>query len=388
MKRVLVVAVGLILMAALVGGTLACALQAEEEALSVAELLDNPVYDTPVTIQGEVTLLGEFFCPCFVLVSGGETIQVWYGLMVEDDGTERPPVSVEGIENGDWVVITGALKQAGQHTSLNDFWAISIEKGEAQIVGGTPGSCGYVWDVERSGWHRPWDPDSFIRAEDKPEWDKFIPSPVALSVAELLHNPVYDIEVTIHGKVSLLGEVRCPCFELTSGGETVFVWYDLMLEDDGVQRPSVSVEGIQNGDWVIVAGELKPSEGQLPSRTFWASNIERSEPAEPEMVKVPAPIDDVDIRIAESWPPQYFLHVVSGLPNTCARFDSFSVAPRTGDSDTIQVEVVNLEPADGLIACAEVYGFVEHTIPLGSDFISGKRYIVVVNNVTQAFVAQ
>lgn len=189
-KRLALLTLGLLLIGGAVAGTVAWAdlganrNEIPKGVLSVAELLENPVYDTEVTIQGEVTLLGELFCPCFVLVSGGETIQVWYGLMVEDDGTEKPPVSVEGIENGDWVVITGEVKQAGQHTALNDFWATSIEKGEAPIVGGTPGSCGYVWDAERGGWHRPWDPDSFISAEDKPEWQKFIP------VVEEPHNDV------------------------------------------------------------------------------------------------------------------------------------------------------------------------------------------------------
>ena len=99
---------------------------------------------------------------------------------------------------------------------------------------------------------------------------------VTLSVSELLENPVYGREVNIYGNVSLLGELFCLCFELTSGGEKVSVWYDLMAEDDGTQRPSVSVEGIENGDWVIVTGELRPTDGQLPSTTFWASNIEKS----------------------------------------------------------------------------------------------------------------
>ena len=96
-----------------------------------------------------------------------------------------------------------------------------------------------------------------------------------LSVSELLENPVYDTEVKIYGKVSLLGELLCPCFELTSDGKKVEVWYDLMVEDDGTQRPPVSVEGIENGDWVIVTGELRSSTGTAPSTTFWASNIER-----------------------------------------------------------------------------------------------------------------
>jgi inhibitor of cysteine peptidase len=102
-----------------------------------------------------------------------------------------------------------------------------------------------------------------------------IEKPAAIpSVSELLANPAYGTEVKIYGKVSLLGELLCPCFDLTSGDKTLSVWYDLMVEDDGAQRPPVSVEGIENGDWVIVTGELRPGDGQLPSTTFWASNIE------------------------------------------------------------------------------------------------------------------
>lgn len=104
--------------------------QKPEGALSVAELLENPIYDTEVKIYGQVSLLGELFCPCFELASGGEKVLVSYGLMVEDDGTERPAVSVEGIQNGDQVIVTGELKTAGVHRSLNDFWASKIEKAE------------------------------------------------------------------------------------------------------------------------------------------------------------------------------------------------------------------------------------------------------------------
>ncbi len=98
--------------------------------LSVSELLENPVYDTEIRVHGQVSLLGELFCPCFELTSGGKKVQVWYDLMVEDDGTESPAVSVEGIQNGDQVVVTGELKTAGAHTSPNDFWASKIEKAQ------------------------------------------------------------------------------------------------------------------------------------------------------------------------------------------------------------------------------------------------------------------
>lgn len=103
-------------------------LEKPEGTLTVAELLENPVYDTEVKIYGTVSLLGELNCPCFELTSGGQKVLVWYRLMVEDGGTERPSVSVEGIENGDWVVVTGELKSEGEYRSLNDFWASKIEK--------------------------------------------------------------------------------------------------------------------------------------------------------------------------------------------------------------------------------------------------------------------
>ena len=99
-----------------------------EGTLSVSELLEKPVYDTEVKIYGKVSLLGELLCPCFELTSDGKKVEVWYDLMVEDDGTERLSVSVEGIENGDWVIVTGELKTEGIHRSLNDFWASNIEK--------------------------------------------------------------------------------------------------------------------------------------------------------------------------------------------------------------------------------------------------------------------
>ena len=96
--------------------------------LSVSELSDNPAYDTELKIYGEVSLLGELFSPSFELNSGGKKVQVWYALMVEDDGRQKSPVSIKGIDNGDMVIVTGELKTSGKYRSLNAFWASDIEK--------------------------------------------------------------------------------------------------------------------------------------------------------------------------------------------------------------------------------------------------------------------
>ena len=93
------------------------------------------------------------------------------------------------------------------------------------------------------------------------------------SAGSLLLQPVFDTQVKTYGRVSGLGEMSCPCFSVTSGGERLEVWYDLTA-----QEPA-KVPAIQNGDWVIVTGQLKPGVLGFGGRTFWASHIERlSEP--------------------------------------------------------------------------------------------------------------
>ena len=116
---------------ALIGLLLAgcTSLESPEGALSCCECLEDAEYDTEVRIFGEVSSLGELTSPSFLLSSGGGDILVWYDSMVGNDGTERPAVSVEGIKNGDRVIVTGELKgEGGTHYSKGDFWASSIEK--------------------------------------------------------------------------------------------------------------------------------------------------------------------------------------------------------------------------------------------------------------------
>jgi hypothetical protein len=66
--------------------------------------------------------------PYFELGSGGKKIKVWFNMMIEDNGVPRQPVKAEGMSNGDWVIVTGELKEEGKYRALNDFWASRIEK--------------------------------------------------------------------------------------------------------------------------------------------------------------------------------------------------------------------------------------------------------------------
>jgi len=94
--------------------------------MTVGELAADQLYETPVTLIGRVSLLGQLNCPCFNLTSGGESIEVWYDLMVEDDRTELPAVSVGGIENGDIVLVDGTRKESGTYRNTGVFWAENI----------------------------------------------------------------------------------------------------------------------------------------------------------------------------------------------------------------------------------------------------------------------
>ena len=69
----------------------------------------------------------------------------------------------------------------------------------------------------------------------------------------------------------------------------------------------------------------------------------------PDSVQVLAPIESVELNIAESFPLQYFLAVVSGLPNSCHTFGGYTV---TRNGTDVRVRVLNLRPAETGIICA------------------------------------
>jgi hypothetical protein len=97
----------------------------------------------------------------------------------------------------------------------------------------------------------------------------------------------------------------------------------------------------------------------------------------------PAPIHDIEIWADNSSPSQYFADVVSGEPSICDHFNSYNVT--RASNTTIIVDISNLNCGTG---CPVEYSYVENTIPLGSDFVSGGNYTVMVNDVTETFVAQ
>ncbi|MBI2983110.1 MAG: hypothetical protein HYY42_02830 [Chloroflexi bacterium] len=99
---------------------------------------------------------------------------------------------------------------------------------------------------------------------------------------------------------------------------------------------------------------------------------------------VPAPIDQLDIRILESAPPRYVAGILAGLPSGCAQQGGHTV---TRAGDTITIAVTNSMPT-GNPVCTMIYGTYELSIDLGSDLKRGVTYTVRVNDRTTTFVGQ
>lgn len=97
----------------------------------------------------------------------------------------------------------------------------------------------------------------------------------------------------------------------------------------------------------------------------------------------PAPIHEVQVNIAESFPPQVFVYIKGGLSDGCTTFHELTTE-RSGN--TINITVTTQRPKNAI--CTQVYGSFEKNVALGSDFTSGETYRVNVNDEITSFVMQ
>lgn len=104
----------------------ACSGSARAGAVSVREALDRATFDTQVKVYGVVSGLRQSPGPYFTLSSGGRTMKVYYDGMMEDNDVVWEPVHVDGIRDGDEVVVTGQVKSAGIYRAQYSFFAQAI----------------------------------------------------------------------------------------------------------------------------------------------------------------------------------------------------------------------------------------------------------------------
>ena len=97
----------------------------------------------------------------------------------------------------------------------------------------------------------------------------------------------------------------------------------------------------------------------------------------------PAPIHEVRIAIAESYPPQVMVYIKGGLSDGCTEFHQMKTE-RSGSQ--VNITVTTRRTRDAI--CTQVYGYFEKNVNLGSDFVSGQTYTVNVNDYTTSFVME
>lgn len=97
-----------------------------------------------------------------------------------------------------------------------------------------------------------------------------------------------------------------------------------------------------------------------------------------------APIHDLEVRFAESFPVQVFLYVKGGLADGCTKFHGIDIKSRS--SNSIRVEVTVERPKNAI--CPAVYTYFEQNLNLGSDFKLGETYSVAVNDKSTSFRTQ
>lgn len=105
----------------------------------------------------------------------------------------------------------------------------------------------------------------------------------------------------------------------------------------------------------------------------------------PARREVRARVVRLALRVAESYPPQYWADVTSALEDGCARF---SRAALRRQGDVLFVDVFHTRPAGDDVACTMIYGEQQTAVALGSAFVSGRTYTVDANGTRETFSAQ
>ena len=96
--------------------------------VTARELLYNPIPGAAVNVTGRVSDLGIMDCPCFTLISGGASIEVWYSVIVTSAESENPDIDISGISNGDYVIVRGTVVPAEIPGAPIRLQASGIEK--------------------------------------------------------------------------------------------------------------------------------------------------------------------------------------------------------------------------------------------------------------------
>ena len=232
-------------------------------------------------------------------------------------------------------------------------------------------------------------PDMVEDGDADADWRTWVEAPVPVVWANLIPNEPDPLLRVAYYQSTIEGCARPGNQELELDG------YDIVVRVTLTQPPPTPW-AIPCHEQVVELDTVEPIGTSLePGQTYRviANGLETTtftipEPSLRDTFIAVSPIESVEVMPLESDPPQYQLHVVSGMPkgSGCSQFNGYEIQRR--ESNRIDVAITHHEVADPFVACTADYPVVETLVPLGSDFEPGVDYTVSVNSeTTRSFVA-
>ena len=154
------------------------------------------------------------------------------------------------------------------------------------------------------------------------------------------------------------------------------------VPDSAVFYPYVLLRFMEPANWQIATAVDLDKEKVVLIHEYPAGKGPAQSVTEELEIRL-APIHEVQFNIAESYPPQVMLYIKGGLSDGCTTFHELT---EERDGNTINIRITTQRPKDAM--CTEIYGFFEKNLNLGTDFVSGEKYTVQVNDTTHIFVMQ
>ena len=222
------------------------------------------------------------------------------------------------------------------------------------------------------------------------DWRTWIEVPVPVIWANLISNEPEPLMRVAYYQSTIEGCARPGNQELELDGYDIIVRVTLM-------QPPPTPWAIPCHEQVVELDTAEPIESSLePGQTYRVivNDLETTTFTMPKTALrdtfiAESPIESAEVVTLESEPPQYQLHVVSGMPkgSSCSQFNGYEIRRR--QANRIDVVITHHQVADPHAICTDDYPTAQTIIPLGTDLEPGVEYTVSVNSDTEElFVAQ
>ena len=202
------------------------------------------------------------------------------------------------------------------------------------------------------------------QADEGTDWRKWVETPAQVSWANLIPNEREHLLRIGYFQSTIEGCARPGSRSLEVKGTDIVATITLM-------QPPPTAWAIPCDEQVVELDAVEPIKASLePGETYRVivndvptSAFGLPRPGLRDTFVVESPIQSAEIVILESFPPQYQLRVVSGLPkgSGCSQFNGYEV--RRSEANEIEVVVTHHEVADRLVVCTADFPIVETNIP-------------------------